>query len=161
MPPARRRRRRPSRSTRVFLPPMPAPEPIAAPPRAYRAQMKDVDEMDYAAAARTSTIKTLWTSILVMVTVVALIFAYRYWRDSSGTGTTEKYVGNVGSQGTYTSIQKHGSKKLLQCYQDADCPDETRCNEKGICIPIIHPLPRDFHQMKLGRGRENEKPSNN
>lgn len=116
------------------------------------------DHASFVSVLKTSSRNTLWTTFGVLAVVVGLIIAYRYYKNQS---TEEHYVGNVGSQGTYTDIQTSGSKKLLQCYQDNDCPDETRCSEKGICIPIIHPIPKDFHMMKLGRGRENEKPSSN
>ena len=100
-------------------------------PRARRNQplYSDQEEMMYAGVARTTSMKTLWTTFLVLGAVVGLILLYRYYRES---GNTEHYVGNVGSQGTYKDVQTKGSKKLLQCYQDSDCPDETRCNEKGI-----------------------------
>lgn len=113
----------------------------------------------YVEAAKTASINSLWTTFGVLFGIVILVFMYRYYRDKQ---TSEKfYVGNVGSQGTYTDVQSQPINKQLQCYQDNDCPDETRCNEKGICTPIIHPLPIDFHQLKLGRGRQSEKPSAN
>ena len=100
--------------------------------------------------------RTLWNTLFVLVIALCFITIYpRYYRTSDGT---EKYVGNIGGQDTY-NVQTEKEKKQLGCYMDEDCPDETVCGDKGICIPLIHKLPTSMHMLKQGRGREKEKSS--
>lgn len=115
--------------------------------------------MSYSHTDLTETInisgnRTLWTTLFVLVMALAFITIYpRYYRTQS-----EQYVGNIGTQGDYV-VQTEKEKKQLGCYQDNDCPDETVCGDKGICIPLIHKLPTSMHMLKQGRGREKEKSS--
>lgn len=105
------------------------------------------------------TKNSIWTTIFVFGALLTLITIYNYWR-SDLFEKKENYVGNVGGQRTYDVLSSAQSeKKQLGCYSDVDCPDETKCSDKGICTPIIHNLPPSKHMMKMGRGRENEKPS--
>lgn len=104
-------------------------------------------------AINISNKKAMWTTVFVIL----VFLGYIAYRSYYGTGT-EHYVGNVGNGGIY-NLQREPEKKQLGCYNDMDCPDETRCTAEGICIPIIHDLPRSKHTLKWGRGREKEKPT--
>lgn len=114
----------------------------------------------YDQAVRTSTTNTLWTTLFVLVVMLVFIVIYGHLRGDKGQPTTEKYVGNVGGQNNLdTRLSAIPAKKQLGCYSDMDCPDQTKCSDKGICTPIIHSLPRTPNMMRLGRGRGDEKPS--
>ena len=109
----------------------------------------------HAQAARASTNQVLWTTFLVLLLVGGMILMNRHYRTT--TPSRENYVGNVGNQGVY-NVQREPEKKQLGCYNDMDCPDETKCSEEGLCVPIIHQLPRSRHMLNQGgRGREDEK----
>lgn len=115
-----------------------------------------------AAAINASKHKVIWTTLFILVVSLALIVAYSQMRkkDEGGgsSGAAEKYnVGNVGGQSSFQGVQEMKHSKQLGCYSDMDCPDETRCTEQGLCIPVIHNLPRSSQMMKMGRGRADEK----
>ena len=100
-----------------------------------------------------STYKNLYTTLFVCLVLGGLILLTRNY---SSTATVENYVGNVGNQGVY-NLDRSPAKKQLGCYTDMDCPDEAKCTSEGLCVPIIHELPRSKHTLKWGRGRQNEK----
>lgn len=104
----------------------------------------------------TNSKRILVTTLVVLV--IALIFVTMYPRYYRTTSASEHYVGNIGTQDDY-NIQTNKEKKQLGCYQDNDCPSETVCGDKGLCIPLIHKLPASMHMLRQGRGREKEKSS--
>lgn len=108
---------------------------------------------------KSSAISTIYSTFGVLMLVGLGLMVYKFQQDQSKS--SEKYIGNVGGQSTLSTMQREPSKKLLQCYQDMDCPDQTRCSEKGICVPRVHKLPLDFHLRRMGAGREKENPTTN
>ena len=114
----------------------------------------------YNQAVSVATTKTLYTTLFVLVFMLVFILCYRHLRSQTTNppSGSERYIGNVGGQGTY-DFMEFGvkAKKQLGCYTDMDCPDETKCSVKGVCVPLIHELPVSKHTMKLGRGRDDEK----
>jgi hypothetical protein len=119
----------------------------------YESKLKMIAYSGFAQTIDNSTKKSLWTTLLVLIVMGGLIMMTTYYGKEANT---EHYVGNVGNQGIY-NLQREPAKKQLGCYTDMDCPDEAKCTDQGICVPIIHELPRSKHTLKWGRGREKEK----
>lgn len=109
----------------------------------------------YANVISQAAYNNLLTAFFVLLAMGGAIMMIQYYRP---TQPAEKYVGNVGNEGIY-NLQREPSKKQLGCYNDMDCPDETKCTDQGLCVPIIHELPRSKHTLKWGRGRQDEKPT--
>ena len=125
---------------------------------------------------RMATIKTLWTSLFVIVLVLCFIFVYtKYSRDNTAT-SKEKAIGQINntqdkeefvsdsntvSDLSVVPIQLDGSLNGIGCKSDSDCGEESVCNKDGICIPKIRSLPKlpslTKDIKKNGKGREDEK----
>lgn len=102
-------------------------------------------------------------AIYMSLTGFAILFAIALYvvnsRDGGIAGLFnrgEQMEGNMGEG--LGEIAPRDNPKQVGCYSDYDCPDETRCDERGLCVPIIHNLPVSKHMLETGRGRSNEKP---
>ncbi len=110
-----------------------------------------------------ATQSNIYLLLFVLAFTLVVIYALGVQKKYSGTGNAgneEHYIGNVGGAGML-DVSTSDSHKQRGCYSDFDCPDETMCNDVGLCVPRIHTLPRSRHTLQMGRGREKEKPTTN
>ena len=77
--------------------------------------------------------------ILLALLGVAVYFGFFYDKDK---GTKKENM----------QLQRLNLRKQLHCYQDADCPDNTFCDPRGMCVPS-ELLPQYVEAPVLGRGR--------
>ena len=88
-------------------------------------------------------------TLLSIVVIVLLVFGFERWVKGE-----HNHGVNVGGGSRIERIVRP-MKKPLQCYEDKDCPSETKCTPEGICAPVLVRLP--VTMAEPGSGRADEK----
>lgn len=98
---------------------------------------------------RANSRHTLMMSVVALVVIILLVYGAKKWL------VREASTVNVGG-GSSLELPSfmHATKKQKQCYLDVDCPDDTNCNEDGICVPKLRLLPNAAAPTKTGREEE-------
>lgn len=86
-------------------------------------------------------------TLISIVVIVLLVFGFKQWVGEHNNGV------NVGGGSRIERIVRP-MKKPLQCYEDKDCPSETKCTPDGICAPVLVRLPVTAAQPGSGRADE-------
>lgn len=104
-----------------------------------REQLEEQKEMAEKAIladlVRSNTRKTMAMSAFSLALIIGLAYGLHVlYRDS------ENSTANIG-RGSQLDKIPIILKKAKQCTHTSDCPDETECNEDGLCVPVLHYLP--------------------